>query len=516
VSAPTDLQDVLIIGGGINGAGIARDAAGRGLRVTLCEQADLAAGTSSASTKLVHGGLRYLEHGDFRLVRESLEEREILLRIAPHLVRPLRFVLPHVGGMRPAWMLRVGLFLYDRLGGRRRLAGSERIDLTTDPAGEPLAADLRVAFEYSDCWADDARLVVLNAVDAAERGARILTRSKVVSAEHDGEAWHVRMARESYRTQSIRARALVNATGPWVAAVGTQLVPDVPAKPVRLVKGSHIVTRRLYAGDRAYVLQGQDSRIVFVIPYERDFTLIGTTEAPHTSMEEPPAISSAERAYLIDSVNRYLRRPVGASDVVSTYAGVRLLVDDAGKAASAVSREYVLDLDTGPARPPCLTVYGGKLTTYRSLAEKAVSKLQSALGGSRPGWTATAVLPGGDVADADFDRFAADMRARYAWLDGRTLDRLLHAYGTRIEAILGAASRSDDLGEPFAHGLHAAEIDYLLNNEFARTAEDILWRRSKLGLRFDAADVAKLARRLGSDEPEAAQLPPPGDVTSRT
>ena len=502
VSAPTDLQDIVVIGGGINGAGIARDAAGRGFRVTLCEQSDLASGTSSASTKLIHGGLRYLERGDFRLVRESLKEREILLNIAPHVVRPMRFVLPHVGGMRPVWLLRVGLFMYDHLGGSKHLAGSRRIDLRTHEASGALATGLRAAFEYSDCWADDARLVVLNAVDAAERGARILTRTQVVAAEHDGEAWRVRIDHAGDQAQPIRARAVVNATGPWVDTIRTPRTSQMPARRVRLVKGSHLVTRRLFAGDQAYVLQGEDSRIVFMIPYERDFTLIGTTETPHESMQDEATMSSAEQAYLIDCVNRYLRQPVVASDVVSTYSGVRLLIDEAGKAASAVSREYVLDIDAGPHRPPCLTVYGGKLTTYRALAAKAVNELQAALGGSRPGWTATAPLPGGDI-EADFVRFAAEMRARYAWLDRRTLDRMLRAYGTRIEAILGTASGVKALGEPIAHDLYAAEVDYLLKSEFARTAKDILWRRSKLGLRFSPVEAADLSRRLGGDEPEA-------------
>lgn len=495
------LQDVLVVGGGINGAGIARDAAGRGYRVTLCEQSDLASGTSSASTKLIHGGLRYLEYGDFKLVREALGEREVLLAIAPHLVRPMRFVLPRVAGMRPSWLLRLGLFLYDRLSRRNTLPRSRRIDLREDPAGEPLIASLSTAFEYSDCATDDARLVVINAVDAAERGASILTRTRVVAAEHDGKTWNVRIQQADKATRTIRARALIDATGPWVTTLKIDPAPERPARPVRLVKGSHLITRRLFDGERAYIFQGQDRRIVFAIPYRDDFTLIGTTEAQHASMQDEPAASSAEQAYLIDCVNRYFRESVTSDDVHATYSGVRLLLDQTGKTASAVSREYVLDLDAGPNRPPRLTIYGGKLTTYRALAEKAVDKLQAALGDSHASWTATAPLPGGNLDHADFDGFADEMRARYAWLDRQTLDRLLHAYGTRVETVLAGAVGVDDLGEPIAHGLYAAEVRYLLTTEFAQTAEDILWRRTKLGLRFTVEETAELERWLDRHRP---------------
>ncbi len=490
------LQDVLVVGGGINGVGIARDAAGRGYRVTLCEQGDLASGTSSASTKLIHGGLRYLEYGDFKLVREALREREILLAVAPHLVRPMRFVLPYVADMRPRWLLRLGLFLYDFLSRRDALPRSRHIDLRRDPAGEPLAANLSAAFEYSDCATDDARLVVLNAVDAAERGARILTRTRVVAAAHDGKAWTVQIEKADDASLSIRARALIDATGPWVTTLKIHPEPKRPARPFRLVRGSHLITRRLFDGKRAYIFQGRDRRIVFASPYEHDFTLIGTTEAPHASMRDEPATSAAEQAYLIDCVNRYFRLPVTNDDVRATYSGVRLLLEQTGKTAAAVSREYVLDLDAGPDRPPRLTVYGGKLTTYRALAEKAVDKLQVALGGSHARWTATAPLPGGDIGHADFEHFGDEMRDRYAWLDRRTFDRLLHAYGTRVEAFLGGAKSVEDLGEPIAHGLYAAEVRYLLSAEFASTAEDILWRRTKLGLKFTAEETADLERWL--------------------
>ena len=340
------MQDILVIGGGINGAGIARDAAGRGLRVTLCEQADLASGTSSASTKLIHGGLRYLEYGDFTLVREALVEREILLRMAPHIIWPLRFILPHSPGMRPAWLLRIGLAIYDHLGHREFLPGSRRLDLRSHRAGEPISRGLQVAFEYSDCWADDSRLVVLNAVDAAERGATVLTRTRVTGLRRAREYWDVDTSGPG-GDRTLRTRAIVNAAGPWVASVGALAGASLPSRPVRLVKGSHLVTKRLHDGDQAYIFQGADSRIAFAIPYEREFTLVGTTEVTHGSMNDRPEISPDELAYLLKFINRYFRKPIAKSDIVSTFAGVRPLLDEAGKRSSAVSREYVLDLDAG-------------------------------------------------------------------------------------------------------------------------------------------------------------------------
>ena len=491
------MQDILVIGGGINGAGIARDATGRGLKVTLCEQSDLASGTSSASTKLIHGGLRYLEHGDLMLVREALREREVLLRMAPHIIWPLRFVLPHSPGMRPAWMLRIGLLMYDNLGGRKKLPASGRIDLRRHAAGRPLAPELVTAFEYSDCWADDSRLVVLNAVDAAERGATILTRTKVVAATRHDDHWLVETRDAAGATRTIEARAIVNAGGPWVDAVGASVGVADQTRPVRLVKGSHLVTRRLFEGEQAYIFQGPDSRIVFAIPYERDFTLVGTTEVQHAAMKERPTVSADEQDYLLEFASHYMAKPLSAQDIVSTYAGVRPLLDEAGKKSSEVSREYVLDLDKSGA--PMLTVYGGKLTTYRTLSRKSVSKLQAALGGSRRPWTANSYLPGGDIENADFDRFEDEARRRYAWLDEILLNRLLRAYGTRIEKVLGPAQRASDLGRDFGAGLHEAEVEYLLRHEFAATTDDILWRRSKLGLRLDTAKVRSLDRWLGGD-----------------
>lgn len=499
-----ELQDILVVGGGINGAGIARDAAGRGYRVTLCEQSDLASGTSSASTKLIHGGLRYLEHGELKLVREALMEREVLLRMAPHIVWPLRFVLPHNPGMRPAWMLRAGLFIYDHLGGRQVLPPSKRIALRRHPAGGALAEGLSVGFEYSDCWADDSRLVVLNAVDAAERGATILTGTRVVSSQRVEDGWSVETRGPGDRARTIRARAVVNAAGPWVGDVGDRMESGSDTKPVRLVKGSHLVVPRIHEGDQAYIFQEPDGRIVFAIPYERDFTLVGTTETEHDSMLEKPAISAKEQGYLLEAVNRHLRRPLQPRDIVSTFSGVRPLLDEPGKRSTAVSREYVLELDNGDGRAPLLNVYGGKLTSYRTLSEKALAKLQSALGGSRKPWTATSYLPGGDIENADFDRFADDIRRRCSWLDDRVLQRLLRAYGTRVERIIGQASRAADLGFDFGHGLHEAEVDYLCRQEFAATADDILWRRSKLGLRLDGSQRDTLRRRLGEFRQEVA------------
>jgi glycerol-3-phosphate dehydrogenase len=499
------VQDVLVIGGGINGAGIARDAAGRGLSVTLCEQSDLASGTSSASTKLIHGGLRYLEHGNFMMVREALEEREVLLRMAPHIIRPLRFVLPHSLGMRPAWMLRLGLLIYDYLGGRKILPASGRIDLRNHPAGSPLASDLDTAFEYSDCWADDSRLVVLNAMDAAERGAKILTRTRVIAAQRLDDHWSVETRDAAGGARTIEARAVVNAGGPWVASVGTNVGADELTRQVRLVKGSHLVTRRLFDGEQAYIFQGADSRIVFAIPYERDLTLVGTTEVQHASMSENASITSDECRYLLEFVGRYFGRPIAADEIIWTFAGVRPLLDEVGKKSSEVSREYVLDLDSGEGAAPMLTVYGGKLTTYRTLSEKAVSKLQSAIGGSRRPWTAKSCLPGGDIENADFAQFEQDTRRRYAWLDEALLHRLLRAYGTRIEQILRPASKVSDLGHDFGAGLHEAEVGYLLHHEFASTTDDLLWRRSKLGLRLNPAQVRSLDRWLGGDA-EAANM----------
>lgn len=491
----TALQDIVVIGGGINGAGIARDAARRGLKVTLFERSDLASGTSWASTKLIHGGLRYLECADFKLVREALREREILLRNAPHIVWPRRFVLPHVAGMRPAWMLRVGLFLYDHLSGRELLEGSSKLDLREHPAGAPLSSELRTAFEYSDCCVDDSRLVVLNAVDAAEHGAAIMTRSTVIAAEPEGGSWIVRVRDASGNLREVRSRSLVNAAGPWVASVGGS-ISGTETRPVRLVKGSHIVTRRLFGLDKSYLFQADDSRVAFVIPYERDFTLIGTTDIDHGSPDDETVVSSRETDYLLSLVNRYLKTAVKKEDIVWSFSGLRPLLHEPGKSASAVSREYVLDLDT--ARAPVLKVYGGKLTTYRNLAERAVTRLQGVLGTGKAASTATAPLPGGDVSGGDFDRFATEMRSRYRWMPEGSLQRMLRAYGTRVEKVLGSSRSTDELGQNFGCGLTESELDYLRQEEFAASADDVLWRRSKLGLYLSPTQADTVARYLGT------------------
>ncbi|MEH3116955.1 MAG: glycerol-3-phosphate dehydrogenase [Methylorubrum populi] len=493
----TEPFDLLVIGGGINGAGIARDAAGRGLRVLLCEKGDLAEHTSSASTKLIHGGLRYLEQYEFRLVREALAERERLMRLAPHIVWPLRFVLPHDAGLRPAWMLRLGLFLYDHLARLKALPGSEALRLTREGVGAPLQPRLTRGFAYSDCWVEDSRLVVLNALDAAERGATIRTRTAVESARREDGAWTATLFdAEARRRESVRARIVVNAAGPWVGQTLLRTL-SVEARPkVRLVKGSHIVVRRLYEGDQAYILQQPDRRIVFAIPYERDFTLIGTTDVAHEGDPGPVGISPEETRYLCTCINRSFRRPIGPDDVVWSFSGLRPLYDDAAADASAVTRDYVLDLDEDG--PPVLSVFGGKITTYRRLAEHALEKLRPHRPGMKPAWTGQAMLPGGDMEGADFEAFVADFGAGRPFLADATARRLARAYGTRAATLLGDARAPADLGETFGGDLSAREVDYLVRHEWARTSDDILWRRSKLGLRTDREGVARLGRYLSA------------------
>lgn len=487
--------DLLVVGGGINGAGIARDAAGRGLRVVLCEQADLANYTSSASTKLIHGGLRYLEYGEFLLVRKALRERTALLGIAPHIIWPLRFVMPHVRELRPAWMIRAGLFLYDHLGGRHdALPSSHGIDLRRHPAGAPLDTSLHRGFVYSDCWVQDARLVVLNAMDAARLGARVWPRTRCVAARRDPAGWSARLRStvdESER--EVRARALVNAAGPWVSRFLDDTVHAHGERGVRLVKGSHIVVPRLFAHEYAYVFQHTDGRVIFAIPYERDFTLIGTTDVAFEGDPAAATTGADEVEYLCDAVNRYFARPLRPADVVWTYAGVRPLYDEeAGGNASSISRDYALHLDTHGA--PLLTVLGGKLTTYRTLAGEACDRLAPMLGCGTRDWTATAALPGGDLPGGDFNGFLADVRRRWPWLPEAMAWRLARNYGTRVEAILGDADGLDDLGETFGADLYEAELEYLVRHEWAMTAEDALWRRGKLGLVLAPDAVTRVER----------------------
>ncbi len=482
-----EIVDLFVIGGGINGCGIARDAAGRGLSVTLAEMNDLASATSSASTKLFHGGLRYLEYYEFRLVREALIERETLLRAMPHISWPLRFVLPVHKGMRPAWLIRLGLFIYDTLGGRKILPGTRSVDLTRDPAGQVLKPDLRRAFEYSDCWVEDSRLVVLNARDAEQRGARILTRTKVVSADRDGDHWRISLNDGSV----VWARALVNAGGPWVEDVMRGVARQNTAEKVRLVRGSHIVTKKLFDHDRCYFFQGADGRIIFAIPYETDFTLIGTTDQDHRGSPSEAKCTPAEADYLRAFASDYFARPIAAEEIVWTYSGVRPLYDDGATSATAATRDYVLSLDAD-ARPPLLNVFGGKITTYRRLAEGAMAKLAPFFPKAGPAWTAGVALPGGDFPVDGVPALIARLRSEYPFLDAFWARRLIRAYGTEAFVLLDGAARREDLGPDFGATLSAREIDWLMTHEYARTAEDVVWRRSKLGLRLTAEQIAAL------------------------
>jgi glycerol-3-phosphate dehydrogenase len=499
--------DLAIIGGGVNGCGIARDAVGRGNSVFLCEMNDLASGTSSWSTKLVHGGLRYLEYYEFRLVREALIEREILWQIAPHIIRPLRFVLPHHAGLRPAWLLRLGLFLYDHIGGRNLLPPTRSVDLTRDEVGKPLVPNRYVrGFEYSDCFVDDARLVILTARDAADRGAEIRTRSRAVEIRQADGIWNVTVEHTgSGERSTIQARVLVNAGGPWVEQVLASGAGVNARAKVRLVQGSHIVVRKLYAHDRAYMFQNSDGRIVFAIPYQDDFTLIGTTDRDYEGDPSKVKASSEEIKYLCDSVSEYLAKPVKPEDVVWTYSGVRPLYDDGASEAKAATRDYVFELDT-PGGAPLLSIYGGKITTYRRLAEEALERLAPYLRSATPredlkpreGWTAKSPLPGGDMDVSAVAALAAELVRLYPFLTPAHANRLAHAYGTRATKLLGQAKSLADLGQCFGATLTEVEVRYLMASEWALTAEDIVWRRSKLGLRLSPAEIAAIDDWIGA------------------
>lgn len=484
------VYDLLVVGGGINGAGVARDAAGRGLRTLLCEQHDLAAHTSSASTKLIHGGLRYLEFYDFGLVRKALKEREVLLAAAPHILWPLRFVLPHDAHLRPAWMIRAGLFLYDHLARRRWLEGSRAVDLRHHPAGEPLDPRFSRGFVYSDGWVDDARLVVLNALDAHERGARILTRTGCVSLDPEGRLWRATLRDAAGRESTLHARAVVNAAGPWAARFLAGAGHAQAVHGLRLVKGSHIIVPRLFDHDHAYIFQAEDRRIVFAIPYEQRFTLVGTTDVDHPGAPGDVRIDDAEVEYLCELVNRYFRRSIAPRDVVASYAGLRPLLEDESADARAVTRDYTLERASSAA--PLLTVFGGKITTFRVLAEEALARLADALPAHGGPWTAHASLPGGDFARQGFAEFSLDLQRRHPALPATLLARLGRAYGTRAHRLLDGVRVFADLGPEIAPGLHERELDYLRRVEWARSAEDVLWRRSKLGLHVDAAAAARV------------------------
>ena len=491
--------DLLVIGGGINGAGIARDAAGRGLSVVLCEKGDLAEGTSSRSGKLVHGGLRYLEYYEFRLVREALIEREVLLEAAPHIIWPMRFVLPHSPEQRPAWLLRLGLFLYDHLGGRKRLPGCRRINLRAAPEGRIIKDEFRLGFEYSDCWVDDARLVVLNALDARQRGATVLTRMAAQSARRVDGLWEIDLGEDgnaagaAYR---LRARAIVNAAGPWVENVIGRVAGLNSRRRVRLVKGSHIVVKKFWDGPQAYLFQNHDKRVIFVNPYEDDLCLIGTTDVPYAGAAEDVAIDDAEIDYLLAAVNRYVTHELQRADIRYAYAGVRPLYDDNAANPSAVTRDYVFDTDGDAGRAPLLSVFGGKITTYRKLAEHAMAELAGVFPRMGKAWTARTPLPGGDLPDSDFSGFLATLRRRHAWLPAPLAQHYARLYGTRADSVLDSARSLADLGRHFGGLLYEREARYLREAEWAETADDILLRRTKHGLHLDQAARDDLARWL--------------------
>ncbi len=476
------ITDLFIVGGGINGVGIARDASGRGLSVTLVEKDDLASHTSSSSSKLIHGGLRYLEHYEFKLVRESLIEREILLQSAPHIIHPVRFILPHHSDMRPAFILRIGLFLYDHIGGRKLLPPTIVRDLTKHVSGSPLKAQFQKGFEYSDCWVDDARLVLLSAKDAAERGANILTRHEMISAKRKDGLWHIKVKNPDDSFSSHKSRAIVNAAGPWVDQIEENSSPEpLSKKSVRMVKGSHIIVPKIYDGEQAYTFQHSDGRIVFAIPYEKDFTLVGTTDVPFSGNANDVTITDEEIAYLCRVTETYFKRPCIPSSVVWSYSGVRPLVDDGSKSASKATRDYVLELDT-QENAPLLSVYGGKITTFRHLAEDALERLQPHLGFKAKPWTAKAKLPGAEASYQNIEHYNQEKRQKYRFIPTSTFSRLMKAYGSNTSKIVGSATSVEDLGYHFGAGLYEAELIYMRDHEWAQTAEDALWRRSKLGL----------------------------------
>lgn len=499
--------DLLVVGGGVNGCGIARDAAGRGYSVVLAEMGDLASGTSSTSSKLIHGGLRYLEHHEFRLVREALREREVLLHIAPHVIRPARFVIPVRKGMRPAWLIRLGLFLYDTIGGRSTLGRCRSVSLRESPAGRPLKADLVRGFEYSDRYTDDARLVVLNAMDAALRGARIMTRTRFLCAEADAGQWLATLEDvETGETRAVRARMIINAAGPWAGTVRDLAGVANSPERLRLVKGSHIVIRRKYEGRQAYVFQNLDRRIVFAIPFEDDFTLIGTTDEDFSGDPHEAGISDGEIRYLCETASAYFSRPVVPSDIVWSFAGVRPLYDDGSSRAQDATRDYVLKVERHRAAP-LLNVFGGKITTYRRLAEAALDLVGGEIGSMGEAWTAAAPLPGGDFPAVRREVLVASLGEEFPFLSPSHARRLVRQYGTLAQDVLGNARQIEDLGRHFGASLYECELRYLAAREWARTADDVLWRRTKLGLRLDAREQAEVACFMESLRADSRESP---------
>jgi glycerol-3-phosphate dehydrogenase len=496
------VYDVFVIGGGVNGCGIARDAAGRGLSVFLAEQNDLASGTSSASTKLIHGGLRYLEHYEFRLVREALIEREVLLQAAPHIIWPLRFVLPHHSGLRPRWMIRLGLFMYDHLGGRKILPPTRSVDLTRDETGKPLKDEFTRGYEYSDCWVEDARLVVLNARDAKARGAEIRTRTKVVSARRDGTEWTVDIDSNG-KTETIRAKALINSAGPWVSQVLGQVIGRNDPDKIRMVKGSHLVVDKLYDHDRCYIFQNADGRICFAIPYETNFTLIGTTDEDHKGDPGKPECSDAEKDYMLGAVSEYFKKPVTRAQVRWAYSGIRPLYDDGASKAQEATRDYVLKLDRPEGQAPLLSVFGGKITTARKLAESVMDEIKPFFPAMKGEWTAKSTLPGGAIAHDAVETRITELQKKYSFLKPQNVRRLFRAYGTEVESILGDAQFAADLGQTFGP-VTEKEIEHLRKNEWVVTADDVLWRRSKLGLHMKPEEQEALRVYMEGAEVKAA------------
>ena len=489
--------DLIVVGGGINGAGIARDASGRGLKVLLCEKGDLAEGTSSRSGKLVHGGLRYLEYYEFRLVREALIEREVLLRAAPHIIWPMRFVLPHSPEQRPAWMIRTGLFLYDNLGGRKQLPPTRSLDLAAVPEGQPIRKEFRRAFEYSDCWVDDARLVVLNALDVRDRGGTILTRTPLTAARREADGWQVELSElATGETLQAKGKVIINAAGPWVEDVLRRTGRNAETR-VRLVKGSHLVVRKFWRGNQAYLLQNTDKRVIFVNPYEGDLCLIGTTDIPVEGAPEDIAVEPGEIDYLLSVVNRYFTATLLPADVLHSFSGVRPLYDDKADNPSAVTRDYVFDVDAPPGLAPMLSVFGGKITTYRKLAEHALEKLAPFLPGMRDAWTKGAVLPGGDIPDAGFWAFLEDLERRYPWLPQTASLGLARRHGTRIETVLNGANSLAGLGRHFGGTFYEREAEALRQHEWAVAPDDFLDRRTKHGLHLTAEQRRQFAAWLG-------------------
>ncbi len=506
------VYDIAIIGGGINGCGIARDAAGRGLSVFLCEQNDLAGGTSSASTKLIHGGLRYLEYYEFRLVREGLREREVLLNMAPHIIWPLRFILPHHKGLRPAWLIRLGLFLYDHIGGREILPGTTSVNLKTDAAGKVLKDNFSKGFEYSDCWVMDSRLVVLNAMDAAARGAEIRTRSPLLSASRTGKTWQLQVLdKASSTTTQVEAKTLVNASGPWLDELLNHISHTATKEHIRMVQGSHIIVKKLFDHERAYIFQNGDGRIIFAIPYENEFTLIGTTDRDFHGHPDNVSISKEETDYLCQAASEYFLKEITADNVISSFSGVRPLFDDGKSEAKAATRDYVLKLDTGKNEAPLLSLYGGKITTYRKLAESVLAELDQFLPNMGDEWTEKSVLPGGDFDPNDFDFSVRELLSRCPVLSREQATRLFRAYGTRAYAMTDSIQEPKDMGTSFGHGLYGFEVDYLITREWAKCAADVLWRRTKLGLFLSATEAENLDSYIKKKVSATDRIPPVTD-----